>query len=125
VELPLFPCYLFVKISREARGRVLGVPGVVSIVGSPNEPWPLRSSEIEALRLGSTMGVVAPHPYLKIGEKIRIKNGPMAGMEGILTRKKNELRFVLTLEVIMRSVVVEVQADDIEVVNEQEKRLVG
>ena len=125
VELPLFPCYLFVKISREARGRVLGVPGVVSIVGSPSEPWPLRSSEIEALRLGSTMGVVAPHPYLKIGEKIRIKNGPMSGMEGILTRKKNELRFVLTLEVIMRSVVVEVQADDIEVINEQEKRLVG
>jgi transcription antitermination factor NusG len=118
VELPLFPCYLFVNISREARGRVLSLPGVLSIVGSPNEPWPLRSSEIEALRLGTKMGVVEPHPYLKIGEKVRIKNGPMSGMEGILTRKKNALRFVLTLEAIMRSVVVEVDANDLEIIDE-------
>jgi transcription antitermination factor NusG len=118
VELPLFPCYLFVNISREARGRVLSLPGVLSIVGSPNEPWPLRSSEIEALRLGTKMGVVEPHPYLKIGEKVRITNGPMSGMEGVLTRKKNALRFVLTLEAIMRSVVVEVDANDIEIIDE-------
>jgi transcription antitermination factor NusG len=117
LELPLFPCYLFVNIARDARGRVLGVPGVLSIVGSPNEPWPLRTSEIEALRLGIKVGVVEPHPYLKVGEKVRIKNGPMSGVEGILTRKKNGLRFVLTLEVIMRSVVVEVDADDIEMVD--------
>jgi transcription antitermination factor NusG len=118
VELPLFPCYLFVNISREARGKVLSLPGVLSIVGSPNEPWPLRSSEIEALRLGTKMGVVEPHPYLKIGERVRIKNGPMSGMEGILTRKRNALRFVLTLEAIMRSVVVEVDANDIEIIDQ-------
>jgi transcription antitermination factor NusG len=117
LELPLFPCYLFVNISRDARGKVLGVPGVLSIVGSSNEPWPLRTSEIEALRIGIKMGAVEPHPYLKVGEKVRIKNGPMSGVEGILTRKKNGLRFVLTLEVIMRSVVVEVDADDIELVD--------
>jgi transcription antitermination factor NusG len=119
LELPLFPCYLFVNISRDARGSVLGVPGVLSIVGSPNEPWPLRSCEIEALRLGTKMGMVEPHPYLKVGEKVRIKNGPMSGIEGILTRKKNGLRFVLTLEVIMRSVVIEVDANDIEIVDER------
>jgi transcription antitermination factor NusG len=117
IELPLFPCYLFVHISRDERGRVLGVPGVLSIVGSPNEPWPLRTSEVEALRLGIKMGAVEPHPYLKVGERVRIKNGPMSGVEGILTRKKNGLRFVLTLEVIMRSVVVEVDASDIEMVD--------
>ena len=125
VEVPLFPCYLFVHISREARGSVLGVPGVLSIVGSPSEPWPLRSSEIEALRLGTQMGVVEPHPYLKVGATVRIKSGPMAGMEGILTRKKNGLRFVLTLEAIMRSVVLEVDAKDIEVLEGQDERQTG
>jgi transcription antitermination factor NusG len=119
LELPLFPCYLFVNISRAERGTVLGVPGVVSIVGSPSEPWPLRTCEVEALRLGTKMGVVEPHPYLKVGEKVRIKNGPMAGIEGILARKKNGLRVVLTLEVIMRSVVIEVDANDIEIVDER------
>lgn len=125
LELPLFPCYLFVNIARDARGRVLGVPGVLSIVGSPNEPWPLRTCEVEALCLGIQMGAVEPHPYLKVGEKVRIKNGPMSGIEGILTRKKNGLRFVLTLEVIMRSVVIEVDANDIEVVEGHDERLTG
>jgi transcription antitermination factor NusG len=125
VEFPLFPCYLFVNISREARGSVLGVPGVISIVGSPSEPWPLRSCEIEALQLGSKMGVVEPHSYLTVGEKVKIKNGPMTGMEGILTRKKNALRFVLTLEAIMRSVVVEVDANDIEMIDGRDERATG
>ena len=125
LQLPLFPCYLFVHISRDARGSVLGVPGVLSIVGSPSEPWPLRTSDVEALRLGIKMSAVEPHPYLKVGERVRIKSGPMSGIEGILTRKKNALRFVLTLDVIMRSVVVEVDANDIEVLEGQDDRQTG
>jgi transcription antitermination factor NusG len=121
VELPLFPCYLFVNISRAARGKVLGVPGVLSIVGAPNEPWPLRAAEIEALRLGSKMEKVEPHPFLNVGERVRIRNGPMSGIEGILKRRKNGCRLVLTLEVIMRSVVLDVDANDIEVVDGSEE----
>lgn len=60
------------------------------------------------------MGKVEPHPYLKVGERVRITAGPMAGVEGILVRKKNEFRFVLTLDAIMRSVAVEVDASDLE-----------
>jgi transcription antitermination factor NusG len=114
LELPLFPCYLFVRIGRSARGSVLGMPGVLSIVGSPKEPWPLPHFEIEALRFGAQMGKVEPHPYLKVGERVRITAGSMAGVEGILVRKKNEFRFVLTLDAIMRSVAVEVDANDLE-----------
>jgi transcription antitermination factor NusG len=125
LELPLFPCYLFVNISRAKRGTVLSVPGVLSIVGSPSEPWPLRTCEVEALRLGIKMGAVEPHPYLKVGERVRIKSGPMSGIEGILTRKRNGLRFVLTLDAIMRSVVVEVDANDIEVLEGQDERQTG
>ena len=121
LELPLFPCYLFVHISRSARGTVLGLPGVLSIVGSPKEPWPLPHFEIDALRLGAQMGKVEPHPYLKVGERVRIKAGSMAGVEGILVRKKNEFRFILTLEAIMRSVAVEVDANDLEPVDQAVK----
>ena len=117
LELPLFPCYLFVRIRRSARGSVLGMPGVLSIVGSPKEPWPLPHVEIEALRFGARMSKVEPHPYLKVGERVRIAAGSMAGVEGILVRKKNEFRFVLTLDAIMRSVAVEVDADDLEPVD--------
>ena len=114
LELPLFPCYLFVRINRAARGAVLSLPGVLSIVGSTKEPWPLPQLEVEALRLGAKLGKAEPHPYLRVGERVRIKSGLMAGVEGILVRKKNEFRFVLTLEAIMRSVAVEVDASELE-----------
>jgi transcription antitermination factor NusG len=114
LELPLFPTYVFVRIARQARGAVLSIPGVLSIVGSSKEPWPLPDLEIEALCRGMQTRKVEPHPYLKIGERVRIKAGVMAGIEGVLVRKKNEFRVVLTLDTIMRSVAVEVDADDLE-----------
>ncbi len=118
LELPLFPCYLFVHIQRIARGTVLGLPGVVSIVGSPKEPWPLPQLEIEALRLGAQTGKVEPHPYLNVGDRVRIKAGSMAGVEGILVHRRNQMRFILTLDAIMRSVSVDVEACDLEPVEE-------
>jgi transcription antitermination factor NusG len=116
LELPLFPTYVFVHIARQARSAVLGTPGVLSIVGSSREPWPLPESDMEALRRGLLTGKVEPHPYLKVGERVRIRSGVMAGVEGILARMKNEFRVVITLDTIMRSVAIEVDADDLELV---------
>ena len=124
LELPLFPTYVFARIAREARGTVLGTPGVVSIVGSSREPWPLPSPEIEAIRLGAQSLKIEPHPYLTAGERVRIKAGVMTGVEGVLSRKKNEFRVILTLDSIMRSVAVEVDADDVEPVGSTPKRFV-
>jgi transcription antitermination factor NusG len=114
LDLPLFPTYVFVRIAQGARGTVLGMPGVVSIVGSRNKPWPLPDSEMEGLRLGIQTHKMEPHPYLNFGERVRIRSGLMAGIEGILIRKKNEFRVVLTIDTIMRSVAVEVGVDDVE-----------
>lgn len=114
LELPLFPSYLFVRITPGARISVLGAPGVLSMVGSAREPWPLPDFEIEALRSGVHLRKVEPHPYLVIGERARIKAGPMAGMEGVLVRRNNSFRLVLTLDGIMQSVSVEVDANDLE-----------
>jgi transcription antitermination factor NusG len=114
LDLPLFPTYVFVRIARQARGAVLGTPGVLSIVGSSKEAWALPDYEIDALRSGLRERKIEPHPYLVVGERVRITAGVMAGVEGVLVRKKNDLRVVLSLDTIMRSVAVEVNADDIE-----------
>jgi transcription antitermination factor NusG len=114
VEQPLFPGYIFARIGRRDSTQVLSVPGVLLIVGSGREPLALPDFEIEALRSGLHLRKFEPHPYLVVGEKARIKSGSLAGMVGVLARKKNSLRVVLTLELIMRSVAVEVDADELE-----------
>src|SRR5271163_2604288 len=114
LELPLFPNYVFVRIHPRERVLVLEVPGVLSLVGFGRNLAPLPDFEIEALRCGLGQRKIEPHPYLVIGERVRIKAGSLMGMEGVLVRKKNNLRVVLALEVIMQSVAIEVDADDVE-----------
>ncbi len=116
LELPLFPNYIFVHINRGDRMRVLEVPGVLSIVGSGNKPAPLPKFEIESLRADLHLRQIEPHPYLVIGERVRIRIGAMAGMTGVLVRKKSNLRVVLSLDQIMQSVAVEVDGEDLEIV---------
>jgi len=114
IELPLFPNYVFVRMDPRERVRVLEVPGVLSLVGFGRILTPLPDFEIEALRSALGQRKLEPHPYLVVGERVRIKAGPMTGMEGVLVRKKNNFRVVLALDVIMQSVAVEVDADDLE-----------
>lgn len=114
LQLPLFSSYVFVRIGRGERVPVLTVPGVISIVGGGRESLSVDDSYIDFLREGLRQGKIEPHPYLLSGMRVRIRSGVMAGMEGILLRKKNDFRVVLTLEMIMKSVKVEVEMDDIE-----------
>jgi transcription antitermination factor NusG len=113
VEEPLFPGYLFVRIDRSARTQVLAVPGVHSIVGTGKDPIALPHFEIETLRRNIDLLEIEPHPYLSVGERATILRGPLAGMTGIVVRKKNGLRFVLSLDLIMKSVAVEIDAADL------------
>jgi len=114
LELPLFPNYVFVRINVQDRVRVLAVPGVVSLVGFKRIPAPLPDFEIETIRSSLGQRRIEPHPYLVVGERVRIRTGPMTGMEGVLVRKKHNFRVVLVLDVIMQCVAVEVDADDLE-----------
>ncbi|HZU23044.1 MAG TPA: UpxY family transcription antiterminator [Terriglobales bacterium] len=115
VELPLFPGYLFVHIPLAERLRVLELPGVVRLVSSRGQALAIGEAEIESLRQGLRAGGKAePHPFLKIGERVHVLAGPFAGCSGILLRKKDSLRVVVSLDIIMRSVAVEVDACDIE-----------
>ncbi len=113
-ERPLFPGYVFVKIERREKVRVLELPGAHSIVSTGHEPIPLPTEEIEALRQGAHFLNAEPHPYLDVGNRARVRRGPLEGMTGFVVRKKNGCRIVLSLELIMRSVSVEVNEHDIE-----------
>ncbi|HEX6806205.1 MAG TPA: UpxY family transcription antiterminator [Terriglobales bacterium] len=119
VELALFPSYVFVKIDRPERVRVLQVPGVVNLVTFNGQPAPLPEVEINALREGLEHRVYAePHRYLHIGRRVRVVRGPMAGIEGILSRKKDRYRVVISIEALMRSIAVEVDASDLEMISQ-------
>ena len=118
LDLPLFPGYIFVHIKRTERVRILEVPGVLAIVGgTAGEMAPLPDVEIEALRSWLQSRQVEPHPLLTAGQRARIRSGALAGLEGIVVRQKNSLRFVLTMDLIMQSVAVEVDGEELEAVD--------
>ncbi|HTV09631.1 MAG TPA: UpxY family transcription antiterminator [Candidatus Aquilonibacter sp.] len=114
IDLPLFPNYVFVCITSRERAAVLGTPGVFSFVGSTREAWELPERDIEALRNASLLGKLEPHPYLVVGERARVRSGPLAGLEGVIIRKKKNFQIVMSLDQIMRSVAIEVEAGDLE-----------
>jgi transcription antitermination factor NusG len=113
VELPLFPNYFFIRIDPQERIQVLKLPGVLSIVSSGRHPIPIPDQYIASLRGGLLTHRIEPHPNVEFGDRVCITAGPFAGMEGIVDRQKNELRVVLKLEMIGRSVVVEVGSGEI------------
>jgi transcription antitermination factor NusG len=114
LTLPLFPAYLFVRITHPERIKVLRSPGVLHIVGNGRQYVPIEDAEIEFLRSGFHGKQLEPYSELVVGEKVRVKTGVMQGVEGILVRKTNSLRFVLTLNLINQCAAVEVDADALE-----------
>ncbi len=115
LQLPLFPGYVFVRMVIVDRLRVLQVPGVVRLVGFNGQLAALPDEEIEALKKGLAGGVHAqPHPFLTAGRRVRVKRGPFEGSQGILLRRKGKLRLVLSIELIVRSVVIDIDIADVE-----------
>lgn len=115
LDLPLFPSYIFVHIGRSERVQVLSVPGALAVVGGTGrEPAPIADTAIDVLRAGLEQGCIEPHPLLTVGQRARIRSGAFAGMEGVVVRKKSSFRVVLTLELIMQSIAVEVDEADLE-----------
>lgn len=117
LQLPLFPGYVFVRMPLVDRLRVLQVPGVVRLVGFNGHLSTLPDEEIEGLKKGLAGGVRAePHPLLTVGQRVRLKRGPLAGMQGILLRRKGIFRVVISIDLIQRAVAVDVDAVDMEAI---------
>lgn len=114
VLLPLFPGYVFVESSRRNRHHPLMVPGVVRFVGTANAPAEIPTSEMEFLQDAVRMKrYMEPHPYLAPGNRVRITSGPMSGVTGVIQRTATGCRIVISVDMIMRSVAVEVDADSL------------
>lgn len=117
LDLPLFPCYLFVRIERPHRRRVLEVPGALAVVGGTGrDPAPVDATTIEALRAGVKNNLIEPHPLIAVGQKARIQSGAFSGMEGVLVRRKGGVRVVLAVDCVMQGIAVEVDEGEIEAV---------
>jgi transcription elongation factor/antiterminator RfaH len=114
VILPLFPTYLFVCINRRERSKVLQSPGVLQIVGNSREPLPLPDAEIDLLRSDFCKQRTEPYREFAVGQRVRVRNGIMQGVEGVLVRKNNRLRFILSLNLINQHAAIEVRAEDLE-----------
>jgi len=114
VELPLFSGYVFARIAPTESIKVLETPMVYSIVGNRRELSPLPDAEIEGLRAGLQGRQAHPFPYVKVGNRVRIRSGALAGMEGIVVRTYGSLSVVLSVDTIQKSIAVHVEADELE-----------
>jgi transcription antitermination factor NusG len=113
-QTPLFPGYLFCRFDPKRSLPIMTTPGVICIVGFGREPAPISDREIEAIHTIIDSGVTAePCPFVRVGQRVRVNSGPLAGLEGILVQKKSEWRLVVSIEMLQRSVAVEIECDSI------------
>jgi transcription antitermination factor NusG len=115
LTLPLFPCYVFVRGGLNRRLQVVTTPGVHMILFRGEDVAIIPGAEILAIqRAVAGSSRVEPHPLLKCGERVRVIWGSLEGVEGILVRKKNLCRLVLSVDMMAQSVAVEIDASDVE-----------
>jgi len=126
LSLPLYPGYVFLRDRLERTLQILMTPGVHSIVGTAGRPEPIPEFEIDAVkRVIESSLAVGPHPFLRCGDRVRVTCGPLEGIEGILLRKKNALRLVLSVEMLTKSVAVEIDAYMVERTSARNWSVVG
>jgi transcription antitermination factor NusG len=110
VELPLFPGYVFCRFDSDRRLPILTTAGVVHIVGVGNTPEPVDGAEIAAIQAVVRSGLPAgPWPFLRVGERVRVECGSMKDVEGIVVSLKKQLRLVISVTLLQRSVAVEIE----------------
>jgi transcription antitermination factor NusG len=125
VLLPVFPSYVFIRASLDQKLEVLRTPGVCWFVGNSGHAHSIPSNEIEGIRrISQGPSRFEPHPFLAFGDRVRIKSGVLAGLEGLLVRIKNQSRVVLCVELLQKAVAVEVDSSNIQTVSSTDKSAV-
>jgi transcription antitermination factor NusG len=115
LSLPLFPCYVFICGGANRRFKVLSTPGVHMALTHGDRIAVIPDKEIDAIRRTVDGPFrMEPHPFLRCGDRVRVVGGSLQGLEGILTRKKNQFRLVLSVDMLAKSVAVEIDAADVE-----------
>jgi transcription antitermination factor NusG len=115
VEVPLFSGYIFGHFPLKHKLEVLQTVGVVRIVGLNGYPLPVPTEQIEAVQTMITQHLhYDPHPFLQEGMRVRVKRGVLRGAEGILVAKKQHYRLVISVDLIQKSVAVDIDSADVE-----------
>jgi transcription antitermination factor NusG len=119
--LPLFPNYVFIRGGLDRMLNILTTPGVHSLVAWAGRPANIPQEEIDAVRrLVNSSLPIEPHSFLKCGDWVRIKSGPLEGIQGVLVRKKSAFRLVLSVQMLAQSASVEVDINVVERVRRAE-----
>jgi transcription antitermination factor NusG len=112
IELPLFPGYLFCRFDLLRRLPILVTPGVIQIVGLGKAPMPVEDTEVAAIRIIVTSRLaLEPWSYLETGQQVRIEEGPLRGITGILLGFKSPARLVVSVKLLQRAVAVQVDRE--------------
>jgi transcription antitermination factor NusG len=115
VQLPLFPGYLFLQANLDRRLEILKTPGVCWIVSNGGSPCPISAREMEGVRaLATNPDNSQPHPFLTSGDRVRVRSGHFAGVEGVLVRLKNHFRVVISVQLLQQSAAIEVGMEFVE-----------
>lgn len=117
VEMPLFGCYVFAKLNRtvEERLQILRMEGVIGFVGVGWEGTPIPEAQITAVRtLVEQELPLCSHPFIKIGQRIRIRGGALNGVEGTLLSRNGDSTLVISIDAIQRSLAVKIDGYDFE-----------
>ncbi len=110
LELPLFPGYVFCRLNPQHRLPLLTIPGALYFVGNGKVPVPIDDAEIVAIQTAVHSGLLTePYAFLEVGQRIRLEDGPLTGMEGILVETSNQQRLVVSVTLLKRSVAVTVE----------------
>jgi len=125
VELPVFSCYVFLRFTdcEETRLSVLRTAGVLRILGDSRGPEPIPDEQIEAVRRIVAGRPFAVHPLLREGAPVRVIRGPLKGVEGLFVRSKSAGRLVVSLPLLSQSISAEIDADDIEPLQQNARRV--
>lgn len=115
IMLPLFSCYVFIQGCFERHFDIVTTAGIHGFVCSAGSPARIPMAEIDSIRQVAERSIkIEPHPFIQRGDRVRVKSGPLEGIEGVLVRKKNFCRLVLTVELLGKSAAVEVDVSAVE-----------
>ena len=113
VELPLFPCYVFVKIRPETKARILSSPGLIRLLtASGGAAAVFPDEEMDALQSSLKRWSARPYPFHRSGKRIRLKSGPFAGLEGTILRRNGKRKLIVTLDLISSAMLLDIDMAD-------------
>jgi transcription antitermination factor NusG len=116
LHMPLFPNYLFVRLAPQDHGPFMRLPGLLSTVGNGAGPVVIPDGDMELLRRIIACDTIEPHPFMAKGDRVRVATGPLAGVMGVIEKRGNGLRFIVTLDVIGKSISLHIEGGALELI---------